>query len=70
MVSFKKRMHHSRYRTVLTCMFSMPIIAVLGFFNIIPVSNTLAWFALAAFIVSLIVYFGTFKKRNPADEIN
>ncbi|MBM7839456.1 hypothetical protein JOC54_002736 [Alkalihalobacillus xiaoxiensis] len=46
----------------------MPIITVLGFLDVIPVSNTLAWVALAAFVVGLIVFFTTFNGKNPADE--
>ncbi|GAF12421.1 hypothetical protein JCM19046_2821 [Bacillus sp. JCM 19046] len=68
MASFRKGMRHSRYKTVLTSLVAMPIIAVLGFLDVIPVSNTLAWVALAAFVVGLIVFFTTFNGKNPADE--
>ena len=70
MVSFKQRVDHSHFRTVRTGMTVMPIIAILGFLDLIPVSNTVAWLSLAAFIVSIIMYFAKFKGRNPAKDIN
>lgn len=67
MSHFKKGMRHSRYRTVLLSITAMPVIAVLGFLDVIPVSNTLAWLALAAFIVGLIVFFVSFNGKQSAD---
>lgn len=64
MTSFKERAGHARFKKVLGSIFVMPIIAVLGFLDVIPVSNAVSWLALAAFVVSLIVYFVSFKGRK------
>ncbi|MBM0065917.1 hypothetical protein [Alkalicoccobacillus gibsonii] len=64
MASFKQRAHHSRYMSILTSIMVMPIIAILAFLDVIPVSTTVAWFALVAFFVSLIIFFVIFKGRH------
>ncbi|MFK3936203.1 hypothetical protein ACI2JA_01655 [Alkalihalobacillus sp. NPDC078783] len=70
MVTFKQRVDHSHYKTILTGMTVMPIIAILGFLNLIPVSNAVAWLALAAFFVGFFKFFFRFKGKNPAKDIN
>lgn len=65
MTSFKERARHARFKRVLGTIFVMPIIAVLGFLDVFSISNTVSWLALAAFIVSLIVFFVSFKGRKP-----
>lgn len=68
MASFRKGVRRSSYRSVLTSLVAMPIIAFLEFLDVIPVSNTLAWVALAAIVVGMIIFFTTFKGKNRADE--
>ncbi|MEY8752371.1 hypothetical protein [Alkalicoccobacillus gibsonii] len=70
MVTLKQRVDHSHFKTILTGITIMPIIAILGFLNVIPVSNTVAWLSLAGFFISLFKFFFTFKGRNPAKDIN
>ncbi|WP_339181999.1 hypothetical protein [Oceanobacillus sp. FSL W7-1293] len=65
MTSFKERARYARFKKVLGAILVMPIIAVLGFLDVIPVSNAVSWLALAAFIVSLIVFFVSFKGKKP-----
>ncbi|MFB4211526.1 hypothetical protein ACE1TH_06350 [Shouchella sp. JSM 1781072] len=68
MASFKERARHSRFQGIMGTIFVLPIIAVLGLLDVIPVSNTLSWLALGAFVVGLIVLIVSFKGKNPADE--
>ncbi|WYP26028.1 hypothetical protein NSQ54_17130 [Alkalihalobacillus sp. FSL W8-0930] len=70
MVTLKQRVDHSHYRTIISGIAVMPIIAILGFLNVIPVSNTVAWLSLAAFLISLFKFFFTFKGKDPAEDIN
>lgn len=65
---FKKAAHYGRYQSVLRSIFIMPIIAILGFLDLIPVPNVVATIALVAFIVGLIVFFVVYKGKNPANE--
>ncbi|MBM7840949.1 putative membrane protein YccC [Alkalihalobacillus xiaoxiensis] len=68
MASFKGRARHSRFQGILGTIFVLPIIAILGLLDVIPVSNTLSWLALGAFVVGLIVLIVSFKGKNPANE--
>lgn len=43
--------------------FFMPIVAILGFLDILPVPTIVSWIALAIFVVNIIVYNTAFKKR-------
>ncbi|MEN0644927.1 hypothetical protein MKY91_17360 [Alkalicoccobacillus gibsonii] len=63
MASFKQRAPHSWYMSILASIMVIPIISTLAFSGVIPVSTTVAWFALVAFFVSLIIFFVIFKGR-------
>ncbi|GAF22766.1 hypothetical protein JCM19047_2535 [Bacillus sp. JCM 19047] len=68
MASFRGRARHSRFQSILGTIFVLPIIAILGFLDVIPVSDALSWLALGAFLVGLIVLIVSFKGKNPANE--
>ncbi|MFC3418483.1 hypothetical protein ACFOLA_03065 [Salinicoccus hispanicus] len=70
MASFKERANHSRYTKILGSIFVLPIIALLGFLDVIPVSTEVAWIALAAFAVGVVVLIVKFKGKNPADQMD
>lgn len=42
MTSFKERARYARFKKVLESIIVMPIIAVLGFLDVIPVSNAIS----------------------------
>ncbi len=48
--------------------FFMPIIAILGFLDILPVPTIVSWFALVIFVVNIIVYNTAFKKKSAPEE--
>ncbi|GAK14133.1 hypothetical protein [Geomicrobium sp. JCM 19039] len=60
-MSFKERMRHARYKRVMGSIFVLPIIVVLSFLDVVPLSTGVTWMLLAAFVVALIVFFTTFK---------
>ncbi|GMA06904.1 hypothetical protein GCM10025886_00550 [Tetragenococcus halophilus subsp. flandriensis] len=59
-MSFKDRAHHARYRKLVRGVFIFPIIAILGFLDLIPNARMVAWGSLAIFVVSLIVLYVSF----------
>ncbi|AYW48551.1 hypothetical protein C7K38_09345 [Tetragenococcus osmophilus] len=63
-MTFKERARQSRYRKVVRGLFIFPVLAILGFLDLIPNANLVAWGSLAISIVGLIVYFVSFKGEN------
>ncbi|GAK02181.1 hypothetical protein JCM19037_398 [Geomicrobium sp. JCM 19037] len=60
-MSFKERMRHARYTRLLVAMFVLPVIVVLSFLDVVPLSTGATWMLLLAFVVGLIVFFTRFK---------
>ncbi|GAF11700.1 hypothetical protein JCM19046_2664 [Bacillus sp. JCM 19046] len=48
--------------------FFMPIVAILGFLDILPVPTIVSWIALAIFVVNIIVYNTAFKKKSDPEK--
>ncbi|MCM2676382.1 hypothetical protein [Alkalicoccobacillus plakortidis] len=63
-----RKSRHLQFQKVLAGMVVFPVIAILGFLNVIPVSTSLAWVAFVAFIVCLLVFIISFNGKAPVDE--
>ncbi|MBY7144935.1 hypothetical protein KFZ56_18115 [Virgibacillus sp. NKC19-3] len=61
-VSFGKK--KSQYLSVLTGVFTMPIIAILTFLGVVPLEPAVGWLAAAVFVVSLFLLFTKFKNAK------
>lgn len=66
-MALKERARHVRHKRVLGGIIVLPVIVILSFLDIIPLSQLVTWLLLVVFIVSLIVFFTTFKGKNPFD---
>lgn len=54
----------SQFRTIIVCIFAMPIIAFGTFTGIMPLDNTIGWLAIIVFIVGVIMYFTKFRGKG------
>lgn len=63
-MAFKEKARQSRYRKVVRGLFIFPVLAILGFLDLIPNANMVAWGSLVIFIVGLLIYFAAFRGEN------